>query len=95
MFSRALPRYNPTTCSQLLAKSFLKQNTRTFHASTANMTIQTYASIIPLPSAVSVADCDSFFDVTWEGPVLDTSGRPTATVKSKYHLLHHFLEFND
>ncbi|TVY18246.1 Mitochondrial peptidyl-prolyl cis-trans isomerase [Lachnellula arida] len=64
MFSRALPRYNPTS-SKLLAKSFLQQNTRNFHASTANMTIQT------------------FFDVTWEGPVLDSNGRPTSQVKNQ------------
>ncbi|TVY54553.1 Peptidyl-prolyl cis-trans isomerase, mitochondrial [Lachnellula cervina] len=64
MFSRALPRYNPTS-SKLLAKSFLQQNTRNFHVSTANMTIQT------------------FFDVTWEGPVLDSNGRPTSQVKNQ------------
>ena len=35
---------------------------------------------------------DSFFDVTWEGPVLDTNGRPTAQVKSEYHLPRHFIK---
>ncbi|TVY44938.1 Peptidyl-prolyl cis-trans isomerase, mitochondrial [Lachnellula subtilissima] len=29
----------------------------------------------------------TFFDVTWEGPVLDSNGRPTAQVKSEYRLL--------
>ncbi|TVY24058.1 Peptidyl-prolyl cis-trans isomerase, mitochondrial [Lachnellula hyalina] len=29
----------------------------------------------------------TFFDVTWEGPVLDSNGRPTTQVKGEYHLL--------
>jgi hypothetical protein len=35
--------------------------------------------------------CNRFFDVTWEGPVLDASGRPTSKVAGELQLPHFYL----
>jgi hypothetical protein len=35
---------------------------------------------LPIESRLTV---NSYFDVTWEGPVLDASGKQTSTVKGK------------
>lgn len=35
--------------------------------------------------------CDRFFDVTWEGPVLDASGKPTSKVQGELQLPHYDL----
>jgi peptidylprolyl isomerase len=77
MFSLPRQLYNPTChSSSILAKSFIKHNTRNFHSTNARMTIKT------------------FFDVTWEGPVLDASGRPTSTVKNQTGRIN-FNLYND
>jgi hypothetical protein len=35
--------------------------------------------------------CNRFFDVTWEGPVLDASGKQTSKVAGELQLPHFYL----
>ena len=45
------------------------------------MAIKTW--VIRIASAESMLTINSYFDVTWEGPVLDAAGKQTSQVKGK------------